>query len=191
MICPTGFRFLVTVLSKHKNNNSKKKNFFFLPPPLSSSILSLLFHISFIHSISLQYFSLFLSLPLSHFAASIPHVLSSPRSTFRTFFPLLLPLFSLLVSTPESRHHFSLSCTLSPQILWNFLYHKPLILPSFPSFFDSLPLFLLVRVFVPFIQLRIHPSSFCSQSFHFSTGAPVPLVEKLHCFQNKLFRFHF
>jgi hypothetical protein len=129
-----------------------KKNFFsFYRPPLSSSILSLLFHISFIHSISLQYFSLFFSLPLSHLAASIPHLLSSPRSTFRTFFPLLLPLFSLLVSTPESRHHFSLSCTLSPQKLWNFLYHKPLILPSFPSFFDSLPLFLLVRVFVPFI----------------------------------------
>jgi hypothetical protein len=35
---------------------------------------------------------------------------------------------------------------------------------------------LLVRVFVPFIQLHIHPYSFCSQSFHFFSGIPVPLL---------------
>jgi hypothetical protein len=52
----------------------------------------------------------------------------------------------------------------------------PLILPVVSGFFDSLPSFLLVRVFVPFTQLYIHPSFFCSQSFHFFTGIPVPLV---------------
>jgi hypothetical protein len=173
------------VLSKHKNNNSKKKNFFFLSPThfffYSVPPVPYLFHPSYLPSVFLPVpFSPSSSFRRIHSTCALLVVLSAPSF-----------LLSLLVSTPESRHHFSLSCTLSPQILWNFLYHTPLILPSFPSFFDSLPLFLLVRVFVPFIQLRIHPSSFCSQSFHFSTGAPVPLVEKLHRFQNKLFRFHF
>jgi hypothetical protein len=43
------------------------------PPPLSS-IISLLFHISFIHPIFILYFSRLLSLPLFHFVASIPRV---------------------------------------------------------------------------------------------------------------------
>jgi hypothetical protein len=47
--------------------------FNFYAPPLSFFILSLLFHISFIHLISL-WSSLSISL-LSHFATSIPHVL--------------------------------------------------------------------------------------------------------------------
>jgi hypothetical protein len=43
---------------------------------------------------------------------------------------------------------------------------------------DSLILSLLscLSVFIPFTQLYIHPSSFCSQSFHFFTGKLVPLV---------------
>jgi hypothetical protein len=111
----------------------------------------------------------YLSLLIAHSARS-----------FLSFHPI--PVFSLLVPTSESRHHFSLSCTLSPQVLLNFLCHTLLI--DTPScilylesrFFDSLPYFLLVDVFIPFTQLYIHSSSFCSQSFHFFTGIPVPLV---------------
>jgi hypothetical protein len=97
----------------------------------------------------------------------------SPRSTSYTFCPLL-PLCSLF--TFESRHRFSPSCTLLSPGTPNFLCHTPLILPVVPRFFDFLPYFLLVRVSVPFTQLRIHPSSLCSQCFHFFTGIPVPLV---------------
>jgi hypothetical protein len=82
----------------------QKLTFFSYAPPHSFSILSLLFHISFIHLHS--YFSPFLSLPLSlsHFATSIPHVLNclflSPHSTFCTFFPLLP--YITRVSSPRS-----------------------------------------------------------------------------------------
>jgi hypothetical protein len=111
----------------------------------------------------------YLSLLIAHSARS-----------FLSFHPI--PVFCLRVSTSESRHHFSLSCTLSPQVLLNFLCHTLLI--DTPScilylesrFFDSLPYFLLVDVFLPFTQLYIHSSCFCSQSFHFFTGIPVPLV---------------
>jgi hypothetical protein len=120
-----------------KNNNSKKKHFFPIPV-LSFSILSLLFHISFIYPVPLPpLFSIF------------------PRS-FLSFRPI--PVFSLLVPTSKSSHHFSLFCTLSPQVLRNFLYHTFLILPVVSGFFDSLPCVLLV----PVNQLYIHPSSFCS-----------------------------
>jgi hypothetical protein len=83
-----------------------------------------------------------------------------------------IPSFSL-VPTSESRHHFSFSCTLSPQILF---CHIPLRLPVVPGFFDSFPCFLFVCEFVPFTQLNIPPSSFCSQSFRFFTGIPAPLL---------------
>jgi hypothetical protein len=94
--------------------------------------------------------------------------------SFLSFHPT--PVFSFLVPTSKSRHHFSFFCTLSPQVLWNFLCHTPLILPVVSGFFDSFPSFLLACVFVPFTQLYIHPASFCSQSFHFFTGIPVPLI---------------
>jgi hypothetical protein len=101
----------------------------------------------------------------------------SPHSTFCTFFPLLppIPTFSLLVPTSKSRHHFSFSCTLSPQVL-----------PVVSGFFDSFPSFLLVCGFVSFTQLYIHPSSFCSQSFRFFTGKPVS--SQFHSFSS-LFLF--
>jgi hypothetical protein len=105
---PTGFR-----ISSYNDINitkpkvsipeiSKNNLFNSYSPPLSFSILSLLFHISFIHLISLSSsFSHSFFPPLSHFATSIPHVLPlSPHSTFCTFFPLLPSntyLFSLLV----------------------------------------------------------------------------------------------
>jgi hypothetical protein len=47
-------------------------------------------------------------------------------SSFLPFRPI--PVFSLLVPTSESRHHFSLSCTLSSQILRNFLCFSSLFL---------------------------------------------------------------
>jgi hypothetical protein len=115
--------------SKHKNNN-KKKHFSFYPPSLSFSILSLLFHISYLPSVFIQYFSPFLSLPLSFHrihvldplsllvAHSAPSILSFPS----------IPVFSLLIPTSKSRHHFS--CTLSPQVLRNFLSYSLLCLDS-------------------------------------------------------------
>jgi hypothetical protein len=97
---------------------------------------------------------------LSHFATSIPHLLSSQHLLHLLSSPSIqIPLFSLLVSISKSRHHFSFSCTLSPQ---EFLCHTPLIFSVVSGFFDSFPSFLLVCVFVPFTLLCIHPFSFCS-----------------------------
>jgi hypothetical protein len=113
---------------------------------------------------------LFLSFPSSSIS------LSSLLSIFHILhlFPLLpsIPVFFLLVLTSKSRHHSSFFCTLSPQVLRNFFCHTSIILPVVFEFFDSFASFL----FVPFTQLYIHPSSFCSQSFRFFTGIPVPLV---------------
>jgi hypothetical protein len=50
------------------------------------------------------------------------------------------------------------------------LCYASLILPVVPRFSDSLPSLLLV----PLAQLRRHPSSFRSLSFHFPTGIPIP-----------------
>jgi hypothetical protein len=96
-----------------KNNNPKK--------PLYFSILSLLFHISFIHPISLP--SSFGISPrsflcLSHFATFIPHVfncLSPPHSTFCPFFPLF-PSTTWFLSPGShiyTHHQFFLSLALS------------------------------------------------------------------------------
>jgi hypothetical protein len=145
------------------------------PPPLYFSILCLLFHTSFIRPVSLPSsfcisFSPLLS-PLSSFRyihSTCARLFLSPHSTFCTFFPLISSNICFLVFTSESCHHFSLSCTLSPQVLRDFLCHTPFILPVVPLFVDSLPSFLLVRVFVPFTQLFIHPSCFCS---HLSTSS--------------------
>jgi hypothetical protein len=116
-------------------------------PPLPN-----LFHSTNLPSVFIQYFSPFLCLPLSQFATSIPHVLnrlSLPIAHSPLFFLSShpIPVFCLLIPTSESPHHFSFSCTLSPQVLQNFLCHTPLILPVVPRFSDSFPSLLLVRVF--------------------------------------------
>jgi hypothetical protein len=144
------FEFLITSIKI----TIPKINIFSYPPSFSFSILSLLFHISFIHLISLpSSFSISLCSFLSHFATSIPHVLNclsfliSPSTpSFLSFHPI--PVFSLLVPTFKSRHHFSFSCTLSPQELRNFLCHTSHTVVS--GFFDSFFSFLLVCVFVSF-----------------------------------------
>jgi hypothetical protein len=48
------------------------------------------------------------------------------------------------------------------------------MLPVVPRISNSLPSLLLIRISVPLAQLRTHPSSFRSQSFHFLTGISVP-----------------
>jgi hypothetical protein len=105
---------------------------------------------------------------------SLTLFIAHPTSSFLSFYPA--PVFSLLVPTSRSHYNFSFFCILSPQILRNFLCHPSLILLVVSGFFDSFPSFLLVCVFVPFSQLYIPPSSFCSRSFHFFTGIPVSLV---------------
>jgi hypothetical protein len=161
---------------KHKNIcNSQNFHFFFfmrhpflflsIPSP-SISLLSILFF--YFPSVFIQYFSQFLSLPLSHFATSIPHhvlnclsfLIAHPAPSFLSFHQI--PVFSLLVPTSKSSHHFSFSYILSPQLLRHFLCHTPLIVPVIFGFFNSFPSFLLVCVFVPFTHLYIHPSPFCS-----------------------------
>jgi hypothetical protein len=89
-----------------------------------------------------------------------------------------IPVFSLLIPTSESHHRFSFSCTLSPQVIRN----SSLILPFVSRFFDSAP---------SFTQLYIHPSCFCSKSFHFFTGIPVPLVVHISLSLSSLCSFSF
>jgi hypothetical protein len=82
---------------KHESNNSKniKVTFLFLPPThlyfYSFPLLPYLFHPTYLPSVCAQYFSPVLSLPLSHFVASVPHVLDrlSPLCTSCTFSPPL------------------------------------------------------------------------------------------------------
>jgi hypothetical protein len=109
-----------------------------------------LFHPPYLLSIFIQYFSLFLSLPLSHFATSLPHVLSClsllmghSASSSSPSIQYLFPLSSLPPS--KSPHYFPFSCTLLPRyLLRNFLCHTSLILSIVSGFFDSFPSFLLV-----------------------------------------------
>jgi hypothetical protein len=119
----------------------KKKYFSLCPPPLSlpfsPSFSISLFHPSYLPFVFIQYFSPSLSLPPSHFATSIPRVLNCVSllicSIFCTFFVAIIVLF-LALSLPRYSGISS----------------------------DSLPSFLLVCIFVPFTQLYIHASSFCS-----------------------------
>jgi hypothetical protein len=158
-----------------------KKNFFFLSPthfffhsvpPCSISLLFILFsfrlHSVFLPSLSFRYI---------HFRCALLSL--SPHSTFCTSFPLFPDNTCFLFSCSHvwiSPSFFSLLHSLSLQALRNFLCHTPFILLVVSGFFDSFYSFLLFCVFVPFTQFYIHPSSFCSQSFHFFTGIPVPLV---------------
>jgi hypothetical protein len=66
-----------------------------------------------------------------------------------------IPVFSLLVPTTKSRHHFSFFYTLSFQVLRNFLSCTPLTFPVVSGFFDSFPSFLLVCVIVSFTRLLL------------------------------------
>jgi hypothetical protein len=130
-------------------------------PSYSISLSSIFFPFR-LHSVFLPILSV--SLISLHPFHMFSIVFLSPHSTFCTFFPLLLskPVFSLLVRTSKYLYHFSFFCTLSPQVLRNFLSHTSFILPVVSGFFHSFPSFLLVCDFVPFFQLYIHPSSFCS-----------------------------
>jgi hypothetical protein len=112
-MCPPGVQFQTVI------------DIFSYPPLLSFSIFSLLFHISFIHIISLpSSFSISpRSLPFSHLATSIPHVLnwhilyllSSPSLQYLvslSWFPHLnLVIIFLSLALSLSRYF------LSPQIL--------------------------------------------------------------------------
>jgi hypothetical protein len=140
------FGFLMT------NTKITITKFNIFSPPRSSSILSLLFHIFFIHLISLpSSFSIslrsFLSLSLISLhpfhMCSIPLSLS-PHTTFCTFFPLLpsIPIFSLLVPTSS--------------LFFLFLRHTPLILPVVSRFF---PFFLACLCLCPF-HSALHSSIF-------------------------------
>jgi hypothetical protein len=116
--------------------------------PIFFSILSLLFHISFIHPISLPsslraLFPSSLSFRYIHSTRarlSLSLFITHSAPSFLSFHPI--PVLSLLVPTSKSRHHFSLSCTLSPQV-----------------YIDS---FLLVLAFVPFTQLSFALDLFTS-----------------------------
>jgi hypothetical protein len=146
----------------------KKKHYFFYPPLLffhSVPSLPYLLH----PSISLH--SVFLPVPFSpslsfrYIHSTVFNSLSlAPRRTFCIFIPLLpsntFLFFFLLVPTLRSRHHFSFFCTFS--FPFPFLCHPSFILLVVSGFFDSFSSFLLVCVFVPFTQLYILPSSFCS-----------------------------
>jgi hypothetical protein len=145
-----------------KGSDSKKITFFFLTPIAfffhSVPSLPYLFHLSYLPYVFTQYFFPLLFLLSFCYIHSTCALLSlSPHNPFCTFFPLLPSNTCFL-----SRHYFFLSCTLAPQVLRNFLCHTPFIFPVVTGFFNSLPSFLLVCVFVPFTQLYIHPSSFCS-----------------------------
>jgi hypothetical protein len=105
--------------------------FLFAFCPSSSISLSSILSPFRLHSV---FFPVPFSPSLSHFATSIPHVLNClslliahSAPSFLSFHPV--PVFSFLVPTYKSRHHFSFFCTLSPQVLRNFLCHTPFILP--------------------------------------------------------------
>jgi hypothetical protein len=159
------FRFLITVLSKNIT-------FFFLSPTPFFFYYVLpvpyLFHPSYLLSLPLSPFATF---PL-HTCSIVSLFIAHSAPSFLSFHPI--PVFSLLVHTSKYRHHFSFSpCTPEFPLSYSYTSH---ILSLVSGFFDSFPSFLLVCVFVPFTQLYIHPSSFCSQSFHFFIGIPVSLV---------------
>jgi hypothetical protein len=101
-------------------------------------------------------------------------LLAHSAPSFLSFHPIAV--FSLLVPTSKFSHPFF--C----------LFHS---LSLSGISLDSLILSLLscLFVFVPFTQLYIHPSSFCSQYFHFFTGVLVPLVVFLSLFLLSVFLF--
>jgi hypothetical protein len=103
------FVFLIT-------NINIKITIFYSPPRLSFSILSLLFHFSFIQlpAVFAPYFSPFPSLPLSLISPQVFDLLRHLLHLLSLFSFRPIPVLSLLVPTSASRHHFSLLHTLSP-----------------------------------------------------------------------------
>jgi hypothetical protein len=110
-----------------------KKNFFLSLTPFcfhSALAFPCRFHIFLSSSFSISPRS-FLSVSL-RFTTSIPHVLNClslliahSAPCFFSFHPI--SVFSLLLPTSKSRHYFSFSCALSPQVLRNFLCHTALL----------------------------------------------------------------
>jgi hypothetical protein len=158
------FGFLITNIKMQL----QKLTFFSYTPPFSFSIISLLFHISFIHLISLpSSFSisprslLSLSLISLHPFHMLNCLIAHSTPSFLSFDPIHQNLAIIFLSFTHSLPRYSGISSV--------------ILPVVSGFFDSFPSFLLVCVFVLFTHFYIHPSSFCSQSFHF-TGIPVSLI---------------
>jgi hypothetical protein len=162
------YLFTVRVLSKEITIPKIITFFLSIPHPFfchSVSPFPYPFQPSYLPSVFIQYFSPFLSLPLSHFATSTPHVLNcfSPlvvhsAPSFFSFRPI--PVLYLLVPTSKSRHHFSFFCTLSlPRYCGiSSVIHLSYSLPVVSGFFDSLPSFLLVCL-CPF-HSALHSSIF-------------------------------
>jgi hypothetical protein len=141
-----------------------KKKCFFYSPTLSFSIRPLLFHIFFIHpishsssfSISPFPFSPSLSLRYIHFTCarlSLSFLIAHSAPSFLSFRPI--PVFSLLVATSESRHHFSFSCTLTPEFPQSYTSHPP----SYIWILWFSPFFLASLRFCPFHSAQ-HSSIF-------------------------------
>jgi hypothetical protein len=106
-----------------------------------------LFLPSYLPSVFIQYFSTFLSLPLSLislYCLSFLKAHSAP--SFLSFHPI--PVFSLLIPTSKSRHHFSFFSLPLPR----YSGISSIMLTVVSGFFHSFPSFLLVCVFVPFTQ---------------------------------------
>jgi hypothetical protein len=91
------FGIMITIFFKQKNKNN-----IFIPILLCSFLpLLYIFHPSYLPVVFVLYFSRFFSLPLSHFATSIPHVLD--------FLSLLIAYFARSFSSPSIQYLFSLS----------------------------------------------------------------------------------
>jgi hypothetical protein len=159
------------------------KPIFFLPIPHPSPSLFLpsssIPHSSILSLSRLRSVFLLVSFPLSHFAASVPHVRDRLSLSSRHILHILSSSSIQYLFSLSSFPHLNLTIifffrALFPQVHRNILCHAPLILPVVPLFSDSLPSLLLVRISVLLAQLRTHPSSFRSHSFHFLDGIPVP-----------------
>jgi hypothetical protein len=137
--CLTGFPTLAYAVLSKKNKNPKKKFCLFPTPFLFPSVplFSYLFHPSHLPSVFIQYFSpLFLSFSFRYIHStcaqlSLSLLLAHSAPSFLSFRPI--PVFSLLVFTSKSRHHFSFFCTVSPQVLRNFLCYTPYLILSLLS----------------------------------------------------------
>jgi hypothetical protein len=112
-------------------------------------------------------------------------LVAHPAPSFFFFRPI--PVLSLFIPTSESRHHFSLSRILPPQVHRNILGHTPIILPVVPGFCDSLPS-LLMLIF-PLLHwhtrfsnnISLSPSSACFFSF-LSSNPLVSCTLPFHLF---------
>jgi hypothetical protein len=103
-------------------NINIKITIYYSPPLLSFSIISLLFHFSFIHlpAVFAPYFSPFPSFPLFQFAACVrsSHCPRVTSCTFSLSSPSVLFLFSLSSSPPLHLAIIFLSYTHSLPSLW-------------------------------------------------------------------------